>query len=271
MKKARLYLPLLFVSGLVLALPSPASAATCADHPNQASAQRAKDTRDADGDGIYCETNPCPCSTGAGSGPSEAERKAKARARARARAKARARARARARKRAAARRARQLRNRYEDEDAQVVEVIDGDTVKVRITSGYHDGKLVTVRLIGIDTPETRKPGVGVECGGQEATAHMQSIAFTQDATGAFVGEFVVIDTDESQDLKDSFGRLLAYLDTNDGQDLAWAQVAMGWSDAYVYEKRFQRVARYDDTAYNASLQKLGVWGQCNGDFHSGQQ
>jgi hypothetical protein len=34
--------------------PEPASAATCDDHPNQASAQRAKDTRDADGDGIYC-------------------------------------------------------------------------------------------------------------------------------------------------------------------------------------------------------------------------
>lgn len=41
--------------------PSSASAATCADHPNQASAQAAKDTRDADGDGVYCESLPCPC------------------------------------------------------------------------------------------------------------------------------------------------------------------------------------------------------------------
>jgi hypothetical protein len=47
---------------LVFALPAgPASAATCADHPDQASAQRAADTRDADGDGIYCESLPCPC------------------------------------------------------------------------------------------------------------------------------------------------------------------------------------------------------------------
>jgi hypothetical protein len=36
-------------------------AATCADYPNQAAAQRAADTRDADGDGIYCEDLPCPC------------------------------------------------------------------------------------------------------------------------------------------------------------------------------------------------------------------
>ena len=39
----------------------PAHAATCADYPNQAAAQRAADTRDGDGDGIYCESLPCPC------------------------------------------------------------------------------------------------------------------------------------------------------------------------------------------------------------------
>ena len=46
-----------------LAIPSiaTASVATCDDYANQAEAQRAKDTRDADGDGIYCETLPCPC------------------------------------------------------------------------------------------------------------------------------------------------------------------------------------------------------------------
>ena len=44
-------------------LPSSASAATCSDYSTQADAQRAADTRDADGDGIYCESLPCPCST----------------------------------------------------------------------------------------------------------------------------------------------------------------------------------------------------------------
>jgi hypothetical protein len=41
--------------------------ATCSDYSNQADAQRAKDTRDADGDGVYCESLPCPC-LGAGDG-----------------------------------------------------------------------------------------------------------------------------------------------------------------------------------------------------------
>lgn len=42
--------------GAVQAQPQPVAqaAATCDEHPNQASAQRAKDTRDPDGDGIYC-------------------------------------------------------------------------------------------------------------------------------------------------------------------------------------------------------------------------
>src|SRR4051794_5243460 len=39
----------------------PAAPATCSDYSNQAEAQRAADTIDADGDGIYCESLPCPC------------------------------------------------------------------------------------------------------------------------------------------------------------------------------------------------------------------
>jgi hypothetical protein len=42
------------------------AAATCADYPNQAAAQAAHDTRDADGDGVYCESLPCPCSSATG-------------------------------------------------------------------------------------------------------------------------------------------------------------------------------------------------------------
>ena len=48
--------------------PIARAAATCADYPNQAAAQEAADTRDPDGDGIYCEDLACPCSTEAGGG-----------------------------------------------------------------------------------------------------------------------------------------------------------------------------------------------------------
>src|SRR4051794_3001944 len=43
------------------AVPIAHASTVCADHSNQASAQRAADTVDGDGDGIYCESLPCPC------------------------------------------------------------------------------------------------------------------------------------------------------------------------------------------------------------------
>jgi hypothetical protein len=62
-----------------LADPTAKTTATCADYPNQATSQHAMDTRDADGDGIYCESLPCPCikagdhgSGGGGSNPTPA-------------------------------------------------------------------------------------------------------------------------------------------------------------------------------------------------------
>jgi hypothetical protein len=51
-------------------LPSAASAAVCADFSNQAAAQAAANTVDADHDGIYCESLPCPCSHGNAPSPS---------------------------------------------------------------------------------------------------------------------------------------------------------------------------------------------------------
>jgi hypothetical protein len=41
--------------------PIARAAATCSDYTSQAAAQQAADTRDADGDGIYCESLPCQC------------------------------------------------------------------------------------------------------------------------------------------------------------------------------------------------------------------
>jgi hypothetical protein len=56
--------------------PLARAASVCGDYPDQAAAQRAADTRDGDGDGIYCESLPCPClkpgdSGGSGGGGSD--------------------------------------------------------------------------------------------------------------------------------------------------------------------------------------------------------
>lgn len=57
----RLALSVVLLSAAFFLSPGVASAASCSDYSNQAEAQQAADTVDADGDGIYCESLPCPC------------------------------------------------------------------------------------------------------------------------------------------------------------------------------------------------------------------
>lgn len=55
-------------------------------------------------------------------------------------------------------------------------MVDGDTIRVRAYGAKR--KRYAVRLIGIDTPETKRPGTAVECGGKEATSNMLRLSFT---------------------------------------------------------------------------------------------
>jgi endonuclease YncB( thermonuclease family) len=87
----------------------------------------------------------------------------------------------------------------------------------------------------------------------------------------FAGRFVTIDTDESQDVKDRYGRLLACLDTNDdATDVGRAIVAAGWAHAHVYKKKYQRLTRYKTSQAEARAADIGAWKLCGGDFHSEQ-
>jgi endonuclease YncB( thermonuclease family) len=212
------------------------AAAVCADHPNQASAQRAKDTRDADGDGIYCESLPCPClKPGSGSppppppppDPPKSKRK----------------------------------KRAQRIQARITSVVDGDTIKVKAFGAKRS--FYTVRLIGIDTPETKKPGTPVECGGPEATVNMEELGFAQDGQG----RRVVLTTDPTQDTFDRYGRLLAYVVTTGGTHLQLQQLADGWAKVYVFNRRFRQHKRFRRAQGRARGAKRGVWGDCGGNFH----
>ena len=121
--------------------------------------------------------------------------------------------------------------------AQIVRVIDGDTVRARLASG----RQLTVRLIGIDTPETKRPGVAVECGGKQASAFMRRIAFDHGG-----GRHVTLVSDPSQDQTDSYGRTLAFLDARGKGDLGRLMLRAGWASVYVFEQPFARRDRYQD-------------------------
>lgn len=81
-------------------------------------------------------------------------------------------------------------------DAVVVAVIDGDTVDVNIA-----GRRERVRLIGIDTPETKKPNTAIECWGPEATTR----------TSELLAPGTPVHLLRDAELRDDYGRLLAYV------------------------------------------------------------
>jgi micrococcal nuclease len=142
--------------------------------------------------------------------------------------------------------------------AHVRAVVDGDTLKVRLASG----KRVTVRLLGIDTPETSKPNTPVECGGRQATANMKRLAFNKNR-----GRGVTLTTDPTQGRTDRFGRLLAYVRADNGRDLGLEQIRAGWSTAYVYAVPFARLRSYERAEGAAKSGMRGAWSACGGSFH----
>lgn len=117
-----------------------------------------------------------------------------------------------------------------------------------------------MRLIGVDTPETRKPGTPIECGGVEAASSLRRLAPR--------GRRVRVRGDKSQDRVDRYGRLLTYLAVPTGRDLGASQIRAGWSMAHVYERRFVRYGWYKRAQNQASRAKRGVWKLCGGDFHT---
>lgn len=141
--------------------------------------------------------------------------------------------------------------------ASVVRVVDGDTIKVSIAGDEH-----SVRLIGIDTPETHKPGVKVECGGREASANLERLAPP--------GAAVRVVADSSQDEVDRYGRMLGYVYVT-GRQLELAQLRAGLAEVYVYQGRsFAHLDSYRRAQDAAKRARRGVWGACGGDFHSEQ-
>jgi micrococcal nuclease len=132
----------------------------------------------------------------------------------------------------------------EREDGRVQRVIDGDTLVVTVA-----GDEETVRLLGIDTPEVSP----AECGNRAATRTLTELAD---------GRRVRLVSDRTQDERDRYGRLLAYVETRAGDDLGEEVVRRGWARVYVFDRPFARVERYRAAARDARRAGRGLTSAC---------
>jgi micrococcal nuclease len=131
-------------------------------------------------------------------------------------------------------------------DATVIETIDGDTVVVR----FDDGVVDTVRLLGVDTPETHHPDRPVECYGPEASEYTRS---------RLLGQRVVLERDvESRDV---YGRFLAYVRI-DGARFNDELLRLGYARLLIIPPNGEHGRAMLDAELEAEHHSRGLWSAC---------
>jgi micrococcal nuclease len=132
------------------------------------------------------------------------------------------------------------------ERAFVTRVIDGDTVEVRI-----GGRSDDVRYIGVDTPETVKPGTPVQCFGPQASAYNHRLV---------EGRPVRLDFDRER--RDVYGRLLAYVHLRDGAFVNAQLVRLGYARTLTIPPNIAHAGLFHRLARVAGRAGRGLWGAC---------
>ena len=134
-------------------------------------------------------------------------------------------------------------------------VTDGDTIDVVLA-----GRLESVRLVGVDAPETGGPYRDIECFGLEGTAFLEWLL---SAEGQLYVERDVED-------RDQYGRLLrwAWLDLGDGEVylLNEAVLRAGHGERFRNTRNRRYAEELIDAEEFAQFYGLGLWGACETGF-----
>ena len=127
---------------------------------------------------------------------------------------------------------------------QVVDVVDGDTIKVD-----NNRQKETIRLIGIDTPELHDPRKEVECFALQATN------VVEDKIGNLE---VYLESDLSQSDTDKYDRYLRYVFLNDTNINLWL-IENGFAYEYTYDVPYKYQTEFMQAENNARLTNAGLW------------
>lgn len=131
------------------------------------------------------------------------------------------------------------------EKARVRSVTDGDTLVVEDRTG----KRQIIRLIGVDTPESRHPGRPPEYLAKEATEFVKAQA---------EGKRVRLEKDPEADDRDAYDRLLRYVYLPDGEMLNALLIRQGYGYAYT-RFPFTKAGEFRELEEEARAEGLGVW------------
>jgi len=132
--------------------------------------------------------------------------------------------------------------------ATVKHVVDGDTIDIAI-----GGNTERVRLIGVNTPETKHPTKGVECFGPEASAYTEKLLP--------VGTKLRVERDI--EARDKYGRLLLYVYiANSNVFVNLDLVLKGYARPMVFEPNTSHKADFAQAATQAELRNVGLWQAC---------
>lgn len=138
----------------------------------------------------------------------------------------------------------------------VTKVVDGDTIKVSI-----NGIEETLRLIGIDTPESVDPRKPVQCFGIEASNRAKEL---------LSGKKVRLEADPTQGERDKYNRLLRYVWMEDGTFFNKKMILDGYAHEYTYNIPYKYQTEFKQAQKIAESNQSGLWSPntCNGDTTS---
>ena len=127
------------------------------------------------------------------------------------------------------------------------ESVDGDTAKFEL-----DGKEITVRFLGIDTPETVHPTKGEEPYGKEASNYTK-----QKLENA---EKIEIEYDENASKTDKYERPLVWVWVDDTL-LQEELISNGLARTYMLQDNYKYAWMLQENEEKAKEEKVGIWSE----------
>lgn len=138
---------------------------------------------------------------------------------------------------------------------RIVAVADGDTFDVDM-----NGTRERIRMIGVDTPETKKPNAPVQCYGPQASDFAKKTLAAQN---------VRLEADPVGDNRDRYDRLLRYVFLPDGTLINQKLITDGYGFAYL-SFPFSKHSEFAAAQASAQSNKQGLWNICRTTLNGGR-